>query len=326
MGDLKLIKHKRSAFERVKGAMDWVAIFCTVLSVVLTVVIAFSFNKVNDAEGLLETFRFVFITLSILFLGIILLAAYFSYENGKLMDERRQFESLQLTLESERKSNAQALSMVHTVAHISRDILCTMNIINSDLSEQKCKNKIDNIQLIETEKNIVGEFNQYCSDVMSNVKNLFDVLTGDESCVSIKLFNNDLDNSLENTYVTTFMRDSICSRPRGIIDKSMPMYSVLHNSAFREILTGSNRSYYYCNDLINNKDYDNSNSNWRKEYNACLVSALSVVDIEERDYNIFIGALCVDNFKGGFDDQITHNALATIFDIFSYVIFNYYNI
>lgn len=55
---------------------------------------------------------------------------------------------------------------------------------------------------------------------------------------------------------------------------------------------------------------DDFNSNWRKNYNAFLVSAL-VADNEAKSYTV-LGALCVDNFKGNFDDRITHNILASI--------------
>lgn len=335
------IDKKVNFFSRSKNIFEWFGIGCTILGLFIAVLFSFKGNSIEGSEDLLRVFKWVYIGFIILYIGILSLAVIFAYRSGKLQDEKNQtlrleqnlqknIDELELQIRDSQVRQDQIMSMIHNIFHESRDILCTMIdtnlLINSDLIKFYEEKSLNTAELDLIEADLDSDFNEYCNNVVNNIKNLFDILTKDECCVTIKLFDSISDRNTENVKIddvvaVTFKRDSVSRRSRRHIDSSMPSYNIKSNTAFREIVQSDNRSYYYCNNLMENKDYDNSNSNWRKYYNACLVSGI-VADNDAKSYTV-LGALCVDNFKGNFDDKITHNILASIADIFASVLYEY---
>lgn len=156
-------------------------------------------------------------------------------------------------------------------------------------------------------------FQKYFIFLLDNIKEIFDILTSDQCSVAIKLLVPD-DNP-ELTSVKTHYRDSISFRERRSVDGKMKSYHYFENTAFKTIIREDYpNTFYYCNDLANEKGYVNKNSDWNKFYNACLVVPISMPTTKEEN-KVIIGFICVDNMKGGFDEAIAKNILASIADL-----------
>lgn len=305
-----------------KNFFEWLAIICTISGLIMAFYFGLREPKSTGCDDVIEVFKYTFIALSGITLGIAIMAIFFSFRNGKLLEEKREFERLERKLKNIEGERKQIASMLHNIAHDSRDLFRDM----SDIQSFWCiGTEEERVELRKWTEEIDGLFGDYCKDLVNNTKNLFDILTKDECSVSIKLFSLDEedDNRIENTEVVTFLRDSVSNRKRSRVDRTMPTYLASGNTAFREIIFGENRSYYFCNDLRNRDGYDNVNAKWQDYYNGCLVSAL-VAGYDEELYTV-MGALCVDNFKGNFDGELTHNTLASISDTFSMLLYEYYS-
>lgn len=101
------------------------------------------------------------------------------------------------------------------------------------------------------------------------------------------------------------------TRKRWLADENIDGNGLLHytmNTAFKDILTNSKRSYYMSNNLFllsRFRLYENQNKNWRKFYNATLVVPITLEeDAELIGRNNVVGFLCVDNKKGRFDSNV----------------------
>ena len=145
--------------------------------------------------------------------------------------------------------------------------------------------------------------------MLSNIKEVFDVYTGSPCAACVKLLNgND---------VSTYLRDDISSRERSRADNSPSLvrsFDYRINTAFRKILSGSIPAFYYSNDLLGEKDYENANPDWQKYYSATLVVPIRFVYDESTGKSSVLGFICVDNKGGGFDD-ISVNILASFADL-----------
>lgn len=96
--------------------------------------------------------------------------------------------------------------------------------------------------------------------MVTNIKEVFDVLTGDECSVSVKL----VDFEKNEYYIRTFLRDPITSRERSGADQKLPKFPYNQNTAFYNILDPNcPNSFFLCNDLKNKENYFNCNINWR---------------------------------------------------------------
>ncbi|MBU5635909.1 hypothetical protein KOM00_04105 [Geomonas sp. Red69] len=186
--------------------------------------------------------------------------------------------------------------IVHNIGHEYRqEMLRTSS--NGQLSKEQ----------FEEVKSSFKQFMLFC---MTNIKELFDIMTKDDCSVCIKVVINDSE-------VKTFIRDPVSYRIRKDADARLPVFPIHGNSAF-DMLTGVNPKNYYLSNSLNQEDeYTNLNKNWKKSYNASLVVPIRISYKEENgaEYRV-IGFLCVDNMKGGFDHDICLNYLATIGDLF----------
>jgi len=157
---------------------------------------------------------------------------------------------------------------------------------------------------------------QFYLFAIDNIKSMFDLLTGDRCSVCIKIL--DQSDPSSNITVKTFMRDSGSYRERKSSDKFICEYPYYENTAFKLILSNTPDRYYVSNNLISETTYINANSSWNKFYNATLVCPirLEVIDEEERENSEYsvLGFICIDNFKGGFNNKKSIHLLASVAD------------
>jgi hypothetical protein len=331
----------------VNRGVEWLSIILAIVSLTFSFAVFFKFEKIEGAEELQEFFTLVFASLVGLVALVLLLVIWFAQRNGKLADEQKDFKKLEHELsismqnqidlkKSFELSNKRIADLVHTFSHYTRDIHTFFveaweELVSIDSS-------LDNKERLESlKRNATSEFFRFSNHIVTNTKNFLDILTKDECSVSIKFFEANSD-SLANTEVRTFLRDSVHERTRSAVDVEMKTFYAFQNTAFKEILTDSRVNYYFSNNLSKEKEhgrYKNRNAEWEKYYNACLVSALVFTKKSRRGYNQIedeninkqaFGALCVDNMLGGFDQDITHNYLAHISDLFSSVYGHYSDI
>jgi hypothetical protein len=114
--------------------------------------------------------------------------------------------------------------------------------------------------------------------------------------------------------VSTKARDDLPHNiNRGTVDEYMVEYRYQENTAFRRILEDSTVDVYINNDLAKasrDKEYDNSNSKWRDEYNATVVMPITFEASPQRiDSNSVLGFITVDSKTAKFDAEISKAVL-----------------
>lgn len=161
--------------------------------------------------------------------------------------------------------------------------------------------------------------------MLSNLKEIFDILTDDECATSVKIIK--ASNDSGTPLIQTFMRDPVSYRERKLVDLELGEFPWYKNTAFETLIDPDNSGrYYLSNDLSKEgNNYRNVNPDWKRFYNACLVAPLRIVEDEAaKKYNM-LGFICVDNFKGCFDEGLSVNIMASFADPF-YNLFQLFNI
>lgn len=157
-----------------------------------------------------------------------------------------------------------------------------------------------------TEINLEEAVSNYVSDLLYRTKLIFDEITGDNCSVCVKLFDISSDGSFPETPVLRkTLRDPSSAAERMIgLDERI---TISENTAFNFIAGSAvHRSFYFNNALYRSYlagNYQNSRPEWFKFYNATAVCAIK--NPSKRFQNDTIGFLCVDNFKGNFDADLT---------------------
>ena len=242
-------------------------------------------------------------------------AIYIVRKYDKLLNLHSEFNTIEkqhiLNIENLKSSQRAIAKVFHNINHEARNLIKEIhsNIATQDFNEFK-----------ETELS----FKQYLLFLLDNIKEIFDVITSDQCSVCIKII---IPSEKEEgqSYIKTHYRDSISYRARSEIDTEMETYPYYENTAFKKII---NREYpdryWFCNDLKNEKTYNNMNPNWEKAYNATLVVPISFPVSSKEGGQIIVGFICVDNFKGGFNEEITYNLLASIANL-SFTLYSSFN-
>ncbi len=221
----------------------------------------------------------------------------------------------------------QKISNLHEVIQNNKDVEYSMKSDISKIIHNFCheyRKRIYQVQggedNLDKRKSSIEKFFFY---LVENIKELFDILTKDKCSVCIKLI---IPGSSDNDFlVRTYQRDSVSYRERSKIDASIPEYHHFENYAFKVIMDGKSPDVYFIqNDLANYKPYFNANENFEKYYNACMVVPIRIITklLDDGRYkSVVLGFICVDNLKGGFDEEISLNLLAS----FSDLCFNLFN-
>ncbi len=213
---------------------------------------------------------------------------------------------LQEKIKDEVSAKTKIAQIVHNFSHEYRNVI---NEIHSDLI-------VKDYSHFESRKT---SFRMFITYMLSNIKEIFDILTFDEVSVCIKI----LYKEKEEFLVKTFMRDNISYRERSNTENLLSQYPYYENTAFKNIMDPHcPDSYYLCNDLSNDNVYHNINNNWNKYYNACLVVPIRLL-VSKQESNV-IGFICVDNVDGNFDDKIAVDILGSFGDN-CFHLFNLFN-
>lgn len=243
---------------------------------------------------------FFALSLSIVFLSITLVAAYFYY-----LKELRKLNDLPSLNDGLVKDNIHyevllnsSAEILHNITHYYRNTLYIFDRIldQNDNPEDKLDDAIN-------------YFYSFINTFTSNVQSYFSAYTKDKCAVTVKLVKGDV--------VKTFYRDSISyrSRKKNDIDSqgNIKLSKINENSDFYSIMNKDlKETTFLCNNLQSHESYFNSNSDYLKYYNACAVVPIS----RNSRNNILhvIGFLCVDNFKGRFTNQHVENFLCGLSD------------
>lgn len=167
----------------------------------------------------------------------------------------------------------------------------------------------------ETVKKISDDFKKFLSTFTSNLQTHFTLLTSDNCAITIKV--------VKDGKIKTFHRDAINYRLRKNADTSVDgkdvIYRIQDNFAFLVIHSKDYKeTYYFCDDLKNDKQYFNTNPHWRNFYNATVVAPISI-NIGKLK-NELLGFLCVDNFNGNLAQKpvegILNASSALLFPVF----------
>lgn len=198
----------------------------------------------------------------------------------------------------------------HTILHYYRNITNSMDIIMRGMD-------ITN-DIVEK---VIVEFEKFISLSLTNISSTCSVLTDDQCSACIKIIKDGL--------IKTHYRDPISYRLRQVSDfhGDKPfIYHVSDNYAFK-LITDPNykETSFFCDDLIENKAYENRNPKWEQLYNATAVVPIEIgenIDFIKRSKSKkrVIGFLCVDNFKGGFE----HRDIKDFISSFGDLLFNLY--
>lgn len=182
---------------------------------------------------------------------------------------------------------------------------------------------------------IKKEFERYLDDLLSHTATIFRYYTGSDCSASIKQLHisAEVDPTIECApcngdrfeYIYTLHRDPVSKVARRKADRkgtALYIYPYAHNTAFKEMLgSPDNFKSFFTMDELDSRgtDYENSNPEWRKYYNAVAVAALSEPG-GDGPIPHTLGFLCVDNLSGGFDDQACRQLLECVASIAYYSI------
>ena len=176
---------------------------------------------------------------------------------------------------------------------------------------------------IEPEIDLNDATQRYVIGLIQRTKTIFDTLTGDNCSVCIKLLSEpSVASDARPPMIVKTVRDPLSSATRFFADGEE--FSALENTAFKYIIGEKSRRYFYFNNDLYREyvmgEYENSRPSWPKFYNATAVCAIKNPSKDGVDE--IIGFLCVDNFKGRFDKEITCETMKMITSSLYYVFSN----
>jgi hypothetical protein len=133
---------------------------------------------------------------------------------------------------------------------------------------------------------------------------MFEDITGRKCHCTIKTFNKN------NNMVSTKARDDLPhNSARRVIDEHKVEFHYRENTAFKEILENSSAGWYVGNDLQTlrrNGQYENSNANWDKQYNATVVVPITYsMSPQTMDREHCSGFITVDSMAGVFEEKVS---------------------
>lgn len=211
---------------------------------------------------------------------------------SKYRDYIDNINTLETKVKDNKSTNLKEKIILHNIIHQFRIIL------NRIIKNKNSNDMIDYLEIKHSSK-------EYFLFLLSNIKELFDVITKDECSVCIKMI-------IDENNIKTLYRDPVSFRTRSLIDNKLSIFPISSNTAFEKILDNFSESYYISNDLSAEESYKNINSQWKKNYNAVLVVPVRI-PIDKEKFLVY-GFLCVDNINGGFD-QGSINLLSSIGDL-----------
>lgn len=289
-----------------KNIFEFVGISSFILSFIGVLV---SFFTSCDTRYFITVFAFSFESIGLSIICIILMKNLTVAEEVT-RNSQKEIEKLKNVINQYHVTESTVSTIFHGILHEHRDLTNQMNI--------DTRNGV----ILSAEQKMKREFSkkEFYNNFLTNVKQIFDLITRDTCSLCIKILQKNTQNPTEYKYdVKTYLRDPSSRRSRSEIDNEPEFYPYYKNTAFDSILGHDKKNFFLSNnlqELEKEGKYKNFNPNWKNFYNACLVIPIRAVNTEKHsNYNRNIGFLCIDNMKGGFDEKIGFNLLAAFADL-----------
>jgi hypothetical protein len=264
----------------------------------------------------------------VLIATVVVLVCTIAWSTAKLQKEIRligslpsDYKALKLTHQTIEKQLNELSDVFHSIAHLQRNVLCS---INKTLST-KPLSKLTREEYIKISK----QMNDFLSLFTNQLVSIIGDICGHRCSLCIKLcITSESDNSqsdLANTYVTTWYRDSKSFRRRKQSDYDSNSghkirTPVEKNTAFKRIVNPRERDSTYLRDnlieLAANGEYVNDNPQWKTLYTATAVVPICLPSGNSEHVRHVLGFLCVDNKGGGLQQERIENILCAFADGF----------
>ena len=228
-------------------------------------------------------------------------------KNEKLVNESKIFSEERNVVLSEIKEKNQ---IIQTIAKINHNLNHQLRQTTAELYRNLFFDE-ENIDL--NLESIENKFRGFLQTYTTNIKEAFDVFTGDSTCavyITLIKVNN-------NSYIAeTFYRDSISYRERTNIDLFYPEYKIEEFTPFKLILDKRKGiSSFACDDCLKFENFSDRNENWNKYYNACISVPLRIRESKKDNQHKYIGFLTVDNKIGKLENKDSINLLCSYSDL-----------
>ena len=168
------------------------------------------------------------------------------------------------------------------------------------------------------------EFRLYLPKVVELIVDLFTEYTGDQCAVCIKALSltpdipnvtdaNQAAPGADLPFVYTFWRDYRSHAARAELDRD-PRLRIYRHRRNTGLTNARKNGYWHCNDLAAlGPTYKRSNPIWSRFYNATAIVNLAYRSEGQSIHPL--GFLCVDNMRGGFDDEACRYILEILANI-----------
>lgn len=267
-----------------------------------------------------RTETWTFFSQLVLVLGFVCMGIYYQIQHAK--NANYTFENKKLTrLNKNRLTviNSQA-ECIHVVTHYSRNIL---HLFDENIANFKLQYSEEKIHSLELE-NILKEIDFFFINITSSIRDYFTSVTNSQCAVTIKI----LQETQNEIYVKTLFRDPVSLKKRRKSDEKIGKsgkYPVKENTAFETIMNSKYKNLYFAHnnlsDLANTGIYKNGNPEWRKFYNATLVTGIGITTSKSKKE--ILGFLTVDNFDGHLTDLSSIELMHGISDLLHVIILKY---
>jgi len=295
--------------------------YASIMSFVLVILQTayFFYIYYNNTDELIKDYNktvvILFIVSMVMNFGLVIYSIYQTSNYEKILHKNKEFVNKENKLKNEIEHLNKSIGILSTTSH---SINHNLRKLLSEIYEAIINKKIENYE------NIEGKWKQFLQFFVSNVKENFDILTEDPVSVYITLIDQDTTN--DNYYAQTLYRDPISYSKRSIIDiDEGDYYNTNQFYPFNIILDERNTINEFVSDnCISHNSYYDRITDWQKYYNAILCVPIrkyvGTDDVKDMDYYDIIGFIVVDNFKGGFNNEIANQQLKGFADQLYYLL------
>lgn len=289
---------------RVAGFASIVGLFVTIGAVVLPEFLGLSIHNLV-----------AFLAIGITLVMMSLLTLRLVWENTQYQFDRERISALETALaekvdEAEDRADAveKVMEKLHNVAHETRDLSSRLQDHIAALSDGGRISQRAHYALHE-------RFSMYNLYFLDNVKEAFDILTGDECATNIKLTGRAAGGGDHGILVKTYMRDTSSYKSRSYLDQRVGDFPYFASSAFKDIMDEhTTTNYFASDDLAEERGYISYHEDWQHFYNARIVMPLrhNAGNLKFR----YLGLLCIDNNNGGLSNETAVQMAAAFADMY----------
>ncbi len=273
----------------------------------------------NNANELIKDYNqtvvILFAVSMIMNLGLVIYSIYQTKSYEIILHKNKEFSNVRKQMEKEIHHLNKSIEILSTTSH---NVSHNLRKLLSEIYDAIIHNKLNEYESIES------KWKQFLQFFVSNVKENFDILTKDPVAVYITLIEKDTSN--DNYYAQTLYRDPISYSKRSVIDiNEGDYYNTNQFYPFNLILDERNSQNEFVSDnCLSHSAYYDRITNWQEFYNAIICipirKYIGTDDEMEMDYYHSVGFIVVDNFKGGFDNEIAIQQLKSFADQLYYLL------